>query len=66
MTPNLYAKIVGGQVRQLVMPQGGAVPPAPAGPDWYAVQWPTDPHNTGERTIRAMLQAGWPGKERIA
>jgi hypothetical protein len=62
MTPNLYAEITPeGIVTRLIMPDSdGNLPPAPNGPNWYAVQWPTHPSSTGERMIREMLADRFP------
>lgn len=61
-TWNLYARVDGfGRVLALVMPNADGVltSEAPKGPQWYAIGWPVNPHDTGERMIRAILESGW-------
>ncbi len=67
MTPNLYAKISpDGRVDQLLMPSdNGDLPEAPIGEGWYGVQWPTNPNFTGERMVREILTAGFPGRTKV-
>jgi hypothetical protein len=50
---NLYAEIIDGEVRGLIMPDayGELTAAEPAGEGWHAVRWPVNPHFTGERTI---------------
>jgi hypothetical protein len=70
MKPNLYARIARGIVLELRMPApDGTIAepivrkdgPAPAldEPQWFAIEWPVNPHDTGERNIRLMLERGW-------
>lgn len=68
MNANLYAKISAiGRVEELILPGPcGELPAEPKGVGWFAVQWPTSPHFTGERLIVEMIEAGWAGREPVA
>ena len=60
---NLFAEIIGGRVRALIMPSAaGELPAAPSGDGWHAVAWPCNPHFTGESTIREILEERYPSR----
>lgn len=59
-TWNMYAMVVDGKVQKLLLPtENGVMPREPKGDHWYAVQWPTNPHFTGERMIAEMIEQSW-------
>jgi len=46
-----------GRFDKLIMPSADGImrDAPPSGWNWYAIRWPTNPHNTGERAILEML-----------
>lgn len=64
---NLYAEIVDGRVRKLILPDEVTLelPAEPAGANWYAVRWPVNPHFTGERMITEMIESGYPNRQAV-
>lgn len=69
---NLYAhQRPDGTFDRLIMPSddfdnyGQLTAPEPTGPGWYAVQWPLNPHFTGEDMILERINMLWPNRERI-
>ncbi len=61
MQPNLYARIARGIVLELRMPapDGTLDAPAPRGEEWFAITWPVNPHDTGEKRIASIIEGGW-------
>ena len=57
MKPNLYVRCMDGKVVGIIMPDelGENLPKEPRGEGWYAVQWPVNPHFTGEYIITEMF-----------
>ncbi len=57
MKTNLYVEIQEKKCLSVIMPDenGEMQIPEPEGDDWYAVQWPTNPHFTGDWRIMEMI-----------
>ena len=68
MNINLYAKIVNNETVDLVMPDayGEMKADVPTGANWYCVQWPLNPHFTGETAIKMMLNDRFPHRKPVA